>query len=193
MAWLGIYQNAELIIFFLSITLFLSNFSVYLLTPVLKMRNSAKPGNVSQQFSGMQKIKLNMKIKLKANLPITKEYKTLIGDLTIKNFEIVKFEKTENFAIVEHFNNKIYPIKRSEFEVKFLDEFDEESKMFSALIKIKDSLKVGVNLNWFEKIKLKWILKMYRIQNPENQWKFIIYITATIISIIGLIYTIKRK
>lgn len=134
-----------------------------------------------------------MKIELKAFIPIDNRYKTHIGNMTIKNFEIVKFEKTENFDIVDHFNNKIYPIKRSEFEIDFLDKFDEEYHRFSAIIKIKNSIKVGVKLNWFEKIKLKWILKKYRIQNPENQWKLIIFITATILTIIGLAYNIKKN
>ncbi|MEM0542612.1 hypothetical protein WFZ85_08275 [Flavobacterium sp. j3] len=134
-----------------------------------------------------------MEIELKAFLPINKELQTHIGNMTIKKFEIVKFEKTENFDIIDDFNNKIYPIKRSQFEVHFLDEFDEEYHRFSAFIKIKDSIKVCVKLNWFQKIKLKWILKKYRIQNPENQWKFIIYITATTLTMIGLIYTLTKK
>ena len=37
-----------------------------------------------------------MVIKLKANIAISQEYYTHIGNMTIKNSEIVKFEKTEN-------------------------------------------------------------------------------------------------
>lgn len=134
-----------------------------------------------------------MKIKIKANIPISQEFYTHIGNMTIKNHQIVKFEKTENSHIIEYFSDKIFPIKRSEFEIHFLDEFDDEFKMFNAFINIKDSLKVGIKLNWFEKIKLKWILKKYRIQNPENQWKLIIFITATLLTMISLIYTITKK
>ena len=50
-ARLGIYQNAEVNIFFFQFTFYLSNFSVYLFTPVLKIRNSAKPGNVSSKYN----------------------------------------------------------------------------------------------------------------------------------------------
>ena len=59
-----------------------------------------------------------MEIELKAFLPINKELQTHIGNMTIKKFEIVKFEKTENFDIVDDFNNKIYPIKR--FNLKYI-------------------------------------------------------------------------
>lgn len=138
-------------------------------------------------------MKINMKIKLKAHLPISKQLSSHIGDMTLKNYEIVKFEKTENFHIIDYLNDEIFPIKRSEIEVQFLDEFDEDFNRFNVFIKIKNSLKIGVKLNWFEKIKLKWILKKYRIQNPENQWKVIIFITATILTIISLIYRVTKK
>ena len=41
MAWLGIYQNAEVNIFFLSIAFFLSKFSVYLFSSVSKTATGA--------------------------------------------------------------------------------------------------------------------------------------------------------
>jgi hypothetical protein len=41
MAWLGIYQNAEVNIFFLSMAFFLSNFSVYLFSAVSKTATGA--------------------------------------------------------------------------------------------------------------------------------------------------------
>lgn len=134
-----------------------------------------------------------MKIQIKANIAISPEYYTHIGNMTIKNSEIVKFEKTENSHIIEYFSDNIFPIKRSEFEIHFLDKYDDTFKMFNAFINIKESLKIGVKLSCFEKIKLKWMLKKYRIQSPENQWKLIVFITATTISIIGLIYTITKK
>lgn len=134
-----------------------------------------------------------MEIKLKANIAISPEYYTHIGNMTIKNSEIVKFEKTENSHIIEYFSDNIFPIKRSEFEIQFLDKYDDAFKMFNAFINIKESLRIGIKLSYFEKIKLKWMLNKYRIQNPENQWKLIVFITATIISIIGLIYTITKK
>jgi len=133
-----------------------------------------------------------MKIKIEANLAISKEYFSHIGNLTIRNREIVKFEKTENSHIIEHFSDKIFPIKRSEFEIQFLDEFHDEFKMFSALIKIKDSIRVGVKLNRFEKLKLKWMLKKYWVQNHENAWKVFVFITATTIAIITLIYKASK-
>lgn len=128
-----------------------------------------------------------MEIRLKAHLPLNKQLSTHIGNMTLKNSEIVKFEKTENYNIVDHLNDKIFPIKRSEIEVQFLDEFDEDFYRFNAYIKIKKSLTVGVKLNWFERVKLKWILNKYRIQNPKNQWKIIVFIIVTILTIIGLV------
>ena len=126
-----------------------------------------------------------MEINLKANILINPELKTHIGNITIKNSEIVKFEKTENSNIIEIFNDKIFPIKRSEFEVQFLDKFDDEFKMFSALIKINDSLKVGVKLNYFEKIKLKWMLNKYLIQSKEIKIEILKYFITAILSFIG--------
>ena len=108
-----------------------------------------------------------MQIKLKASITIGPEYSTHIGNMTIKDSEIVKFEKTKNSHIIEYFSDKIFPIKRSEFEIKFLDEFDDEFKLFNAFININGSLRVGVRLSYFEKIKLKWMLNKYLIQSKE--------------------------
>lgn len=126
-----------------------------------------------------------MKITLKAYLPISNEHYTHIGDITLKNSELVKFKRTENYEIVEQFSNKIFPIKRSEFEIHFLDEFDDEIKIFNAFIKIKDSLKVGVKLNYFQEVKLKLMLKKYLIQSKEIKIELLKYLLITIISFIG--------
>lgn len=130
-----------------------------------------------------------MKIKLKANIAIGPEYCTHIGNMTIKNFEIVKFEKTENSHIIEYFSDNIFPIKRTEFEIKFLDEFDDEFKMFNAFINIKGSLRVGVRLSYFEKIKLKWMLNKYLIQSKEIKIEILKhFIIASFGFIGGIIY-----
>jgi len=50
MAWLGIYQNAEVNIFFLSITYFLSKFSVYLFSSVSENRHWRKRRNVVHNY-----------------------------------------------------------------------------------------------------------------------------------------------
>lgn len=134
-----------------------------------------------------------MIIKLKANIPISPEFFTHIGNITIKNSEIVKFEKTENSQIIEFFSNYIFPIKRSEFEIKFLDEFDDEFKMFNAFINIKDSLNVRVKLSYIEKIKLKWMLKKYLIQSKEIKIELLKYLIIAALSFIGgIIYQRKN-
>ena len=134
-----------------------------------------------------------MKIILKANLPINKDIHTHIGNVTLKNSEIVKFEKTENFNIIEHLNNRTFPIKRSQFEVKFLDEFDDEYKRFNTFIRIKGSICFFVKLKWNEKFKLKWMLKKYKVQDSKNQWKLITFIITTVITVIVGIFNILKK
>ena len=90
-----------------------------------------------------------MEIKLKANILVSPEYKTHIGNMTIKNSEIVKFEKNENSHIIEYFSDNIFPIKRSEFEIQFLDKYDEY------LLDEKDLLKILENSTISKEIKVE--------------------------------------
>jgi hypothetical protein len=50
----------------------------------------------------------------------------------------------------------------------------------------------GVCFDGIEKFELQWICKKFWIQNPDNQWKVLIYVSATILAIIGLIYTMSK-
>ena len=126
-----------------------------------------------------------MEIKLKANILVSPEYKTHIGNMTIKNSEIVKFEKTENSHIIEYFSDNIFPIKRSEFEIQFLDKYDDAFIMFNAYINIKESLRVGVKLSYFEKIKLKWMLNKYLIQSKEIKIELLKYFMFACFGFLG--------
>lgn len=134
-----------------------------------------------------------MEIKLKAKIAISPEYYTHIGNMTIKNSKIVKFEKTENSHIIEYFSDNIFPIKRSEFEIHFLDKYDDEFKMFNAFIIIKESLKVGVKLNYFEKVKLKWMLKKYLIQSKEIKIELLKYFLFASLGFIGGKFVYHKK
>jgi len=62
MAWLGIYQNAEVNIFFLSIAFFLSNFSVYLFSSVSKTATGASDETLAESLKKIVK-KQNMNLK----------------------------------------------------------------------------------------------------------------------------------
>jgi hypothetical protein len=133
-----------------------------------------------------------MILKLKAYLGLGINCQFIVGELVIKNQEIVKFIETPNTEVIQDFSKVKFPLKRSEFEVIFFDEFHEEKKIFDALIKIKDGFNVGVKLKYTERIKLKWILKKYRIQQPKNQWDVFAFIIGTLLTVIGLVLALKK-
>lgn len=73
MAWLGIYQNAEVNIFFLSIAFFLSNFSVYLFSSVSKTATGASDKTLCLSLENRNRgdFKFKKMSNLKNNQPVT--------------------------------------------------------------------------------------------------------------------------
>lgn len=136
-----------------------------------------------------------MELKLKAcsasNSNICFEYGTLI----LKNNILLEFIEEENVNFLKtQYGEHYFPIKPNTYDVIFLDETDEQYKNFNAKININNSLPIYfyVKLTPPEKQQLKWMNKQKWIQRPENTWKFIVYITATILTVIGLLYRMSK-
>lgn len=132
-----------------------------------------------------------MKLKLKACSPLNTNWNLEYGTLVLKDNILLKFiENTENINFLKmKYGEQYFPIRPNTYTVNFLNEISEHHENFKATIRIKDSLVFYVKLNWLQKQKLKWMHKQNWIQKPENIWKFIVFVTGTILAVIGLLYT----
>ena len=134
-----------------------------------------------------------MKLKLKVCSSSNGNYCIVYGYMILKDNLLLEFIEDENIGILKReYESHYFPIKPNKYDVIFLDETDEQHKSFNAKINIKNSLPIyfDVKLSPTEKQQLKWMNKQNWIQKPDNTWKFIIYITTTVLAIIGLIINI---
>lgn len=133
-----------------------------------------------------------MVLKLKAYSPSSRDIIFEYGTMVLKNNILLEFIEDDNIGLLKREYEKHYfPIEPNKYDITFLDETDEQHKSFDAKINIKNSLPIYfyVKLSPPEKQQLKWMNKHYWIQKPENTWKFIVFVTGTILAVIGLLYT----
>lgn len=132
-----------------------------------------------------------MELKLKAcSTSNTKSY-FVYGDMILKDNLLLEFVEDENIGILKREYESYFPIKPNKYDVIFLDETDEQYKIFNAKINIKNSLPIYfyVNLNPLKKQQLKWMNEQMWIQKGNNAW----YVITAILTIIGLYITNKAK
>lgn len=127
-----------------------------------------------------------MELKVKAYLQI-KDFTAEMGEITLKDKKIVSFERHDNSKILEEFSKDIFPIKRSDYQIKFLDKYDEQSEHFNATIRLENKITFGLKLSWLEKRTLKSQLgeskwSFYLLTNKE--W-FVLIVGAIISAILG--------
>ncbi len=132
-----------------------------------------------------------MELKVKAYLQI-KDFAAEMGEIILKDDEIVSFVRHDNSKILEEFSNDIFPIKRSKYQIKFLDKYDEQSELFDATIRLEDKITFGLKLSWLEKRTLKSQLGnsewSFYLLSPK-EW-FILSLGAVVSALIGLVLTL---
>lgn len=118
------------------------------------------------------------------------------GRIIIFDNKIVKFiqneEQAHNQSILDIQDLKIIKSNKATYEVEYINRHDIYQNKYNAKITITNGSSFYVKLNLFQKLKLKLILVKHWFNKPDNTWKFIVYITATILTIIGLLYTMLK-
>lgn len=130
-----------------------------------------------------------MELKLKADLKFGDSGNSFpCGTLIIINNKAVKLIEHPNTNFLKsEFSKDLFPIKPNTYEVEYLHKYNSISEVHNATIQIKDGLKFYVNINRKGNFKIKWMSLVYWSKQPENTWKILIFIIATIFSIIKII------
>ncbi|WP_369752271.1 hypothetical protein AB3G34_09420 [Flavobacterium sp. WC2409] len=130
-----------------------------------------------------------MELRLEVDLKLDKSGNSFpCGTLILMNNKAVKLiEHSNTNFIIQEFSKEAFPIKPNNYEVEYLHKYNLISEVHNATIQIKDGFKFYTKLSQNEKFKIKWMVLVDWSKQPENTWKVFIFITATILAIIGLI------
>jgi len=129
-----------------------------------------------------------MKLKLKAYSPSDSKTGFEYGTMVLKDNILLEFieDEIENVKFLkDKYGEHFFPIKPNTYVVEFLDETNEQYKVFKARININNSLPIYfyVKLSPTEKQQLKWMNKQKWIQKGNNLW----IVLPFIVSILGLL------
>lgn len=130
-----------------------------------------------------------MELQLKAFTKFSSTHCVEIGEITLLNDEFVRLKEeayTCNYFNINH--PGVLPIKRNTYTVNFLDKYHESYEGYNVSIQLKDSFLLFVKINWFQKLKLKWMMKLYPIQSEDVKKSIYSNFVSNIISgIIGVL------
>jgi len=91
-----------------------------------------------------------------------------MGEIIIKDKEIVDFIPHENSKLFNEFDRTILPVERGNYTIKYIDKYHDEFKLFNAAVLIPNKIKLSFKLSKIEMFKLKWIDEKYWIQKGNN-------------------------
>lgn len=109
-----------------------------------------------------------MELQLKAFTKFSNSHCVEIGEITLLNDEFIRLKEevyTCNYFNINH--SGFLPINRRTYTVNFLDKYHESYEGYNISIQLKDSFLLFVKINWFQKLKLKWMMKSYTIQSED--------------------------
>jgi hypothetical protein len=112
-----------------------------------------------------------------------------IGEVTVLNREIVKFEEHENAQV---FDKKISLHQRSGYTIYFMDKYDMHGEYFDVKVTTDNGFIFYSQVTIPQEFKLNWAFKKYWIQQFENVKWLVATVMAIASAIIAyLIYTTR--
>lgn len=112
--------------------------------------------------------------------------------ILVNNIAVKLIEHSNTNLIKQEFSKEAFPTKSNTYEVEYLHKYNLISEVHNATIQIKEGFKFYTKLSQNEKFKIKWMAIVDWSKQPENTWKVLIYVTATILTVIGLLYTMLK-
>ena len=91
-----------------------------------------------------------------------------LADMIIYKGEIVQFNEAYGKDKLNESNFPMLPIKLSDVQPRFLDKYHNDFNIFNLKIKFPENSVFGFNLTSYERLRLKWLLRMYWIQKDDN-------------------------
>ena len=107
-----------------------------------------------------------------------------LADMIIHKDEIVQFKEAYGKMVMSESNLPMLPLKLKDVQIRFLGKYHNDSNLFNTKIKFPENSIYGFNLSPIEKLKLKWLLKKFWIQENDNlKWLIGLLIAGAIAAI----------
>lgn len=137
---------------------------------------------------------MEIKTNINRNLSDT-GYIITSGTIIIVDKKIVQFiqdeEQLRQQSLSDIQDNKVIKSNKATYKLEYINKYDKYHNLYNAKITIINGSSFYVKLNLFQRLKIKWMLDKWWVQNNNNAWNLLLFIVGTALTILWILTTLK--